>query len=255
MERIAARIRKLLALASNNPSEAEAAIALERASALMAEHNLTMAQVSARGSGEERVEEKHQGAYKRQTWARDIWSAVSELNFCMWCYRSSTRGERLERTDDGGSIRVAREVDEHTIIGTRSNVETTKAMVEYLTSTVERLARESKYQSERDLHAFKIGCASRLRVRLDLLRHKRAETKKRPSEPSTLPVLADVYTAHEAANEEAYARFHGRAPRFAAGSYIGSNRAGAYERGQAAGSKVGLDAQVGRGSQLALPRK
>jgi uncharacterized protein DUF2786 len=255
VERIAERIRKLLALASNNPSEAEAAIALERASALMAEHNLTMAQVDTRGSGEGRVEEKHNAAYRGQTWARTIWSAVSELNFCMWCYRSSTRGERLERTDDGGSIRIAREVDEHTIIGTRANVETTKAMVEYLISTIERLARESKLHSERDLHAFKIGCADRVEVRLNLLRHKRAKAQKRSSVPSTLPVLAEVYAAHEAANKEAYARFHGRAPRFAAGSYIGSNRAGAYERGQSAGSKVGLDAQVRRSGQRALPKK
>jgi Protein of unknown function (DUF2786) len=254
MERIAERIRKLLALANNNPSETEAAIALERASALMAQHNLTMAQVDARGSGEERIEEKHNAAYRGQTWARTIWGAVSELNFCMWYYRSSTRGERLEATDDGGSIRIAREVDEHTIIGTRANVEATKAMVEYLIGTIERLARESKFHSERDLHAFKIGCADRVEVRLRLLRDKRAKAKK-PSVPSTLPVLAEVYAAHDAANKEAYARIHGRAPRFAAGSYIGSSKAGAYERGQAAGSKVGLNTQVGRGSQRLLPKK
>jgi Protein of unknown function (DUF2786) len=84
MERVAERIRKLLALANNNPSEAEAAIALERASALMAEHNLTMAQVDAHGTGDERVEEKHNAAYRGQTWARLIWGSVAQLNFCMY---------------------------------------------------------------------------------------------------------------------------------------------------------------------------
>ena len=242
MERIAERIRKLLALANNNPSEAEAAIALERASALMAEHNHTMAQVEAHGSTEGRVEEKHKSSYRRQTWARHIWGAVSRLNFCMYYYQANQRGKVW-----------GREVDEHTVIGTRANVETTKAMVEYLISTIERLARESGFWGERDLHAFKLGCAQRLAVRLRLLKDKRVAAK-RPSTPTTLPVLADVYAAHKAANEELYTRIHGEKPRFAAGSPLGSRSANAYERGQSAGSKVSLNTQVGRGSTRALPK-
>ena len=241
MERIAERIRKLLALANNNPSEVEAAIALERASALMAEHNLTMAQVDAHGTGDERVEEKHNAAYRQQTWARLIWGSVCDLNFCLYCYWCSQRRE-------GG-----REVDEHKIIGTRSNVETTKAMVDYLITTIERLARESEFIGQRDLHAFKLGCARRLSVRLDLLRHKRAEEKKPPSASSTLPVLRDVYAAHQAANEDTYAKIHGKRPKFAAGSALGTSSLGAYERGQRAGSKVSLNTQVGRGRTLSLP--
>jgi hypothetical protein len=255
MERIAERIRKLLALANNNPSEAEAAIALERASALMAEHNLTMAQVDAHGRGEGRVEEKHKGAYKRQTWARKIWGAVSDVNFCMYYYYTSQRGDKWRKKPEGGYERVAgREVDEHVIIGTRANVETTKAMVEYLNSTIERLARESGFWGERDLHAFKLGCAQRLAVRLRLLKDKRARTK-RPSTPTTLPVLADVYAAHEAANNELYAKIYGEKPRFAAGSPLGTSSYSAYERGQSAGSKVSLNTQVGRGSTRALPKR
>jgi hypothetical protein len=150
MERVAERIRKLLALANNNPSEAEAAIALERASALMAEHNLTMAQVDAHGTGDERVEEKHNAAYRGQTWARLIWGSVAQLNFCMYYYRHNNRGDYGWYTKPNGKIEKGppREVDEHVVIGTRANVETTKAMVDYLVSAIERLARES------DLPAF-----------------------------------------------------------------------------------------------------
>jgi uncharacterized protein DUF2786 len=254
MERIAERIRKLLALASNNPSEAEAAIALERASALMAEHNLTVAQVDARGTGEERVEEKHNAAYKQQTWAREIWGSVAELNFCMWWYHHSNRKYGWHRTP-GGSYEKGppREVDEHVIIGTRSNVETTKAMVDYLISTIERLARESKLESQRDLHAFKLGCAQRLSVRLDLLREKRAEAKKRRSSVrSTLPALADLYAAHEQANADLYAKIHGGPPRFTSGSPLGTSSLTAYESGQSAGSKVSLDTQIARAGRVKL---
>ena len=60
-EKLAERIAKLLRLANNNPSEREAVAAMERAYALMEEHNLTMAQVDAHGSGDERIEESAHG--------------------------------------------------------------------------------------------------------------------------------------------------------------------------------------------------
>jgi Protein of unknown function (DUF2786) len=258
MERIAERIRKLLALANNNPSESEAAIALEKASALMAEHNLTMAQVEAHGSGEERVEEKHSAAYRGQTWARLVWGGVAQLNFCLYYYRHNNRGDYGWYTKPNGKIEKGppREVDEHTVIGTRANVETTKAMVDYLISAIERLAGESEFTSVRDLHAFKLGCARRLEVRLDLLHDKRMkEKRRRQSVASKLPVLADVYKAHEAANRELYAKIYDRPARFSGGGYLGTDNTGAYERGQTAGGRVSLATQVGRGGMKALPKR
>jgi hypothetical protein len=255
MERIVDRIKKLLALADNNPSEAEAAIALERASALMAEHNLTMAQVEAHGGGEQRIEASHDGAYRSQTWARSIWGSVARLNFCMYSYWHSNRGDVGWYQKPGGGIERGppRKVDEHSVIGTRANVESTKAMVDYLIGAIERLADESEFWLARDLHAFKLGCARRLQVRLHLLREKRAKAK-RPSVPTTLPVLADVYAAHEKANEELYAKIYGHGSG-GSGSYLSTSRHSAYESGQKAGSKINLNAQVGRAGTKALPRK
>ena len=46
---IISKIEKLLALAGNNPSEAEAQAALLKAQQLMAEHNLDMAQFEEAG--------------------------------------------------------------------------------------------------------------------------------------------------------------------------------------------------------------
>src|SRR3979490_353217 len=91
-ERLAERIKKLLALAGNNPSEAEAAAALERASAIMAEHNLTMTEVETFGSGDERVQDQYtSGDDDPQTWARMLWDAVAQLNFCFYSYYSRGR--------------------------------------------------------------------------------------------------------------------------------------------------------------------
>jgi hypothetical protein len=224
-EKLIERIRKLLALADNNPSESEAAAALERASAIMAEHNLTMAHVDALGTGDERIEERFDSENRRQTWARLIWSAVSELNFCMHYYYTYQReGEfpRLRLTPDGKYERIPlREVDQRFVMGTRANVESTKAMATYLVHAVERLAGGPEYGA-RERHAFKLGCADRLAQRLGDLKWERTRAKQQPTAGgSNLPALRDVYTAHEIANQEFYAKLHGKPPKFGCGSALG----------------------------------
>jgi len=239
-EKLAERIAKLLRLASNNPSEREAVAAMERAYALMEAHNLTMAQVDAHGSGDERVQETAHGDYRRQTWARRIWAGVAGLNFCMHAY-------------------VPAEVDEHLIVGTQSNVASTKVMAEYLIATVERLARERREEEclygARQQHAYKLGCADRLRDRLITLRREReqASRKEQQAASGNLPVLADVYTAHKAANEELYRSIHGCMP--SGGSALGSSDSDAYGRGHAAGGGISLAAQVSGKGTRALPRR
>src|SRR5262245_44063943 len=221
-EKLAERIAKLLRLANNNPSEREAVAAMERAYALMEEHNLTMAQVDAHGSGDERVQECVDGDYRGQTWARDIWAGVARLNFCMYAYMPAERVQRYRRTADGQIEKLPRrEVDEHLIVGTQSNVASTKVMVEYLIAAVERLAREERLDGARRQHAYKLGCADRLHGRLSELRRERerASRKEQQAASGNLPVLADVYTAHQAANGAPYREIHGGMPR--GGSTLG----------------------------------
>ncbi len=83
MEKIIERIRKLLALASNNSSEHEREAALAKAHAMLLEHNLAMSDVA----GQEEVEEEiaaNTVSYKftAQPWSRWIASAIAELYFC-----------------------------------------------------------------------------------------------------------------------------------------------------------------------------
>jgi Protein of unknown function (DUF2786) len=245
MDKLTDRIRKLLALAGNNPSEAEAAAAMERASALMAEHNLTMAQINILGANrEERTETQYEGQSVRQTWARSISDAVADLNFCFYCYRAPRR-----------SGIAPRRTDIHFVVGTRANVESTKLMALYLVDTVERLARECAQTSGHEKHAFKLGCAHRLAERLRQLRDERIaaqkEAQQSPPTPTktNLPTLAGVYETHEAANREFYAKLHKRMPRRRRGS--GTTNWDVYQLGRIAGNDVGLNAQVKSQRRLA----
>lgn len=255
-EKLAARIRKLLALAGNNPSETEAAAALERASELMAEHNLTMAHIDALGSGDERLEDTHRSEHPRQTWARTIWGSVADLNFCFWCYRSPERLPRFKRVDGRLQQMPRRESDEHILVGTRTNIETTKLMALYLVETVERLASECDWaRGVHAKHAFKLGCAERLSERLDELRRQRMAAKAQRDTASTgnsLPVLADVYAAHDRANRELYLKGHSGMPR--GGSPLGTRDDSAYCAGQSAADGIGLNPQVRRQATLKLSK-
>jgi Protein of unknown function (DUF2786) len=254
-EKLADRIRKLLALAGNNPSEAEAAAAMERASALMADHNLTMAQVETLGTDDERVQEWEEASGRRQTWARDIWDAVAKSNFCFYCFHTAGYGFHLRPVGGGRVVGVKHKNDLHIVIGTRGNVDATKVMASYLVETVERLARECKeVRGVHEKHAFKLGCARRLKVRLATLRaERRAEKAKETSaSPSNLPTVADLYHKHDVANRSFYKELHNRMPKGGSGST--TSQFGAYERGRAAGDNVGLNTQVKVQRALAPPK-
>jgi hypothetical protein len=167
------------------------------------------------------------GDYRGQTWARSIWAGVAELNFSMYAYVPAGRAQRYLRTADGYVEKLPRhEVDQHLIVGTQSNVASTKVMVEYLIGTVERLAREERLYGAREQHAYKVGCADRLYDRLIKLRQEReqASRKEQQATSSNLPVLADVYAAHQAANEELYCKIHGCLPR-SGGTHGGTSEA------------------------------
>jgi hypothetical protein len=128
--------------------------------------------------------------------------------------------------------------------------------VEYLIGTVERLAREERLYGAREQHAYKVGCADQLYDRLIKLRQEReqASRKEQRATSGNLPVLADVYTAHQRANEELYRTIHGCMPS-GGGTFGGSSDTGAYARGMAAGGTISLATQVSGKGTRALPRR
>jgi hypothetical protein len=192
IDSILSKVQKLLALAGNNPSEAEAAAAMERAQELLAKYNLTMAQLdesvkSKGGSVAEakRTKEKveRSAMFKFQ---RAIWAALAETNFCVYWSQKVFHSSGIYSTHH------------HYLIGREENVVTVKVMGEYLEKTINRLC---PYKSGKDVHLWKEGCAERICERL---RAKRREME-RANQPtatsdSTAVVLASVYTNEDHAN-------------------------------------------------------
>lgn len=68
-ENIISKIEKLLALAGNNPSEAEAQAAMLKAQKLMAEHNLDMAQFKNKSKEEKEAVTEYFKGYHNTNWA------------------------------------------------------------------------------------------------------------------------------------------------------------------------------------------
>jgi hypothetical protein len=223
INKIADRVRKLLALANNNPNEEEAASAAALAAALLAEHNLTMAQVEC-GADEARVNNE----FETRNWCREMRHALADLNFCYCVYTTVRRGH-----------------DWVTIIGTQANVETTKVMLDYLVQTANRLATEQCHA--RDRRRFCIGFSDRVAARLDAMRKQRAHSTTQATTGTTLPVLASLYAQHAVANEDLFKRLNPN-ERLGFGHRLGSG-GGGYEAGYAAGDAVSLDPQVGRANR------
>jgi len=170
--KVSSLINKLLTLSRDGgATEAEAALAAEKAQALMMEHNLSMANVEAAGgqSGDDgkRVQDgiSHRQVYK---WQRSLMTSIADLNFC-FCKEKYEVGRGFHRIFDG-----------YQLIGRAANVATTRVMFDYLLQTIERLARadiqDPTQYFTRYAHSFKEGCSDRI---VDRLRKRRDEDVER----------------------------------------------------------------------------
>lgn len=175
--KIILRIQKLLALANDTRgNEEEANSAMEKAHAIMAEHNLTMATIAATGKkeGEARSKESMDGQAMFD-YQRDLMAVIAETNYCY----VSVIQKYTKRGAKGAGYRL---------IGTESNVATAKAMFEYLMQTINRLVMneiDNDYRRRMSRWAISwcTGCAERLRERITE-RHNNylAEQKRKAKE-------------------------------------------------------------------------
>lgn len=171
-EKIIERIKKLLALANNNPSESEAQSAMAKAQELLEAWNLDAATIGKTAQGRPRKDQKQKGGL--YGWQRNLWKAVAELNFCAhWSIKGLERGSTYE----------------HRLLGSHANVVSTQVMAEYLQQAIERLAqtwaKEQGFLSVfvKDAIAYREGMALRIVARLnDLRREKRAEAERQRRE-------------------------------------------------------------------------
>lgn len=183
--KIIERIKKLLALANNNPNEAEAAAAMAKAQELLEAYNLDAAVVGDRDNARKDTKKKG-GLY---SWQRKLWDAVAKLNFC---YYVSIKG--LAR---GSSY-------EHRLIGSHANVIATEMMAQYLQDTVERLAqkwaKDNAYKSVfvREAIAYREGMVLRLSTKLNERREAIvSEARRKEQERKRDEARADIVTGNE----------------------------------------------------------
>lgn len=175
MDYIIERIRKLLALANDRgATEAEAVVAMSKAHDLLAEHNLTMASVGGRKVAEESVLiDQSELTRTYDPWVRFIWNACADLYFARYFWTRVRLGSQHYGL-------------QHTVVGSKDNVEATKLMASWLVSTVRRLGRQhSKRWSKQ--HAFQLGCSIRLQERI------KAKKVAAQQSSSLLPVLYDSW--------------------------------------------------------------
>lgn len=177
------KINKLLALA-NSPNENEAALAAEKATELLTKYNLTIADL---GPGEE--EDVTTGTVETTrryvAWKMLILAGIATANGC-----------RAMRSKNNGNM---------TLIGMQTNITVSQRLYEYLTKAVERLAKRHKGKGRAFLHAFRVGCATRLRHRLEK-RRKDMEQEgiagNSESSPTPAIVVRSMFEKNDLAIEE-----------------------------------------------------
>lgn len=143
---IVEKIKKLLALATSS-NENESTAAAEKASLLLAQYNLSLADLGP--NHQEEIDEAGvETTSKFVTWKMILLSGIAEANCC-----------NAMRNNYTGSM---------FLVGSSTNLIVCSHLYEYLSSAIERRAKYRKGNGRglAYLNAFRVGCATRLRQRL-----------------------------------------------------------------------------------------
>lgn len=213
-----AKVQKLMALAQNNPSEAEANLAAQRVQELLIAHNLTMAQVESTGKESskpadtgQREKTAHTSAamYKYQ---RDLMETLARNNFCMhWIQEQYKEDPRAKHEHwVGDKLVKARLAKTHVLLGRDVNVLVTRLTYDYLIETMDRLLPWQGMQKRgKDALLWLAGCTERLVERLNEQRWKmERETSRVATEQegdtngNALVSLKDLYGSEEELNQD-----------------------------------------------------
>jgi hypothetical protein len=234
-EKALERVRKLLALAGNNPNEHEAAAAAERAQAILAEHNLTVGDLRTDDVDDEFVEDDELTT-SSQPWRRPLGTMVARMFFCEYLYS-----------------RLPQHRDRHWFVGQRHNVAVAKLFFTYLHLTVNRLSHQYALNREPKLRSacrteFRRACTNRLCMRI----HNRIEAAKKGNIPKpdgggNLPALINVYdNAQKQIKAHIEKSFGEAANKEKPGRNVSTKTQDLEARieGYRAGDAIGLDAQI-----------
>tara|TARA_R110000824_G_scaffold401714_1_gene613951 strand:- start:1047 stop:1727 length:681 start_codon:yes stop_codon:yes gene_type:complete len=212
------KIQKLLAL-SKSSNEHEAQAAATKAHELLAEHALSMAEVTAHDTSPvETIGEFTASSRHSSPWVRQLWGATSRAYFCTYFYYTHQHKTH------------------HTVIGTELNSKTTCEMADYLQKTIMRLAN-AQPDDRGFRQGFRKGAVSRMAQRMRDMREKPSPTIKNAS---NLPAL---YAQNDKALEAYKAEHH---PNLASTKNRERNTSHAgYVAGTIAANSISLNNQLG----------
>lgn len=227
---IVEKIKKLLALATSS-NENESTAAAEKASLLLAQYNLSLADLGP--NHQEEIDETGvETTSKFVTWKMMLLSGIAEANGCN-AMRNSYTGSMF-------------------LVGTSTNLIVCKHLYEYLSSAIERRAKYRKGNGRglAYLNAFRVGCATRLRQRL-LEQKQEMERSGIPGEGNAAATPGIVVRSMFEKNQQAIADYlenKGAKVKTRSGSQI-SSEAG-FNSGYEVGDKISLNKQVQQQGQM-----
>jgi len=220
---IANRIRKLLALATDNANEHERLVALEAAQKLLDEHNLSMFDVQGEAeSSTSSVQHQSLRQIKLQPWVRIIMRSVCILYNTTFFMRKH-KGESYHPV----------------VIGTPENIAVTLDIATWL---IDSITKESKivFSKQAERNSFKLGAAQRLLERVLELVSKPAENNHATAGIGTQ--LTVVRNALQAANQDYLKQLIPDAATFRARNLYRSNSG--YSAGREYADSMSLDKQI-----------
>lgn len=243
--KILERIKKLLNLAGNNPNESEAASAMEKVQALLAEHNLSMSDVKTHDKAEDGFVIDSTLETDSRPWRRQLATMVGELYFCTYFFAYR---KQMTKARKCGYIRY----DVHNFVGARHNVAVVHLMFQYLNDAVDRLARDGATRlsvKERTpyVNSFRHACANRLCHRIQKRIDDASKGMVKKADGSNLPALASLYDStalqlQSFLDEKMGDQLHVPGDRSKSTSFFGKIE------GDAAGERVSLEHQVSTSS-------
>lgn len=227
-EKICDKIRKLLAMGSSS-NEAEAFAFLERAHAMLAEHNISIEQV-LRPAHKLETDDAPMQRYG-YGWNQRINLAVAKLYFCTYFQLDHPDGTRR-----------------YQFVGERHNLDVAQLMASYLVGFGKRASKQSSEglvgkekhrHNDQFLEAFSVRVAQRIKERIE-------STKTHTALPgyTTLPAVLD---RHQQASAE-QGRWLEETMGGSANSRVPSTEVvdpAALRAGYKAGDEVGLETQIG----------
>jgi len=240
MEKIIEKVQKLLNLAGNNPNENEAAAAVEKAHAILAEHNLDMAHIKEADLGgkdsadmiRQKMAVENKIKLKSIGW---LWNAVAEAHFCKLYKTNSSKGKV------------------YTFVGRKINTIVAAQMAQYLTTTVWRLMREEAVRVDSEIpgSGFKPSGALNSNFVTNFIEGAVRRLCKRLKEMETSGGAKNalvLYNSDEAKlNDEFISQALGIVLRSARNSGHANYNHDAFSRGDRAGGNISLNQQVGAG--------